>query len=104
MDLNKLMKQAQQMQQKVAAAQASLGNRTVEASVGGGKVVVVATAAGDVQSIKIDPSIVDPSDVDFLQDLVLSGVQQAIAQGKELASSEMGKITGGMGLPPGMGF
>lgn len=104
MNIQKLMKQAQQMQQKMAEAQAALGARTVEASVGGGKVVVVATAAGDVQAIKIDPSIVDPADVDFLQDLVLSGVQQAIAKGKELASSEMGKVTGGMGLPPGMGF
>jgi DNA-binding YbaB/EbfC family protein len=104
MNLEKLMKQAQQMQAKMQAAQASLGSRTVEASVGGGKVVVVATAAGDVQSIKLDPSIVDPADVEFLEDLILSGVQQAIAQGKELSASEMGKLTGGMGLPPGMGF
>ena len=104
MNLEKLMKQAQQMQAKMQAAQASLGSRTVEASVGGGKVIVVATAAGDVQSIKLDPSIVDPADVEFLEDLILSGVQQAIAQGKELSASEMGKLTGGMGLPPGMGF
>ncbi len=104
MNIQKLMKQAQQMQQKMQEAQASLGTRTVEAAVGGGKVTVVATAAGEVVSIKIDPSIVDPTDVEFLQELVLSGVQAAIAQGQALASSEMGKLTGGMGLPPGMGF
>ena len=104
MNIAKLMKQAQQMQQKMQVAQESLSSRTVEASVGGGKVTVVATAAGDVLSLKIDHSIVDPSDVDFLQDLVLEGVKQAIEQGKALAASEMGKLTGGMGLPPGMGF
>jgi DNA-binding YbaB/EbfC family protein len=104
MNIQKLMKQAQEMQQKMQQAQATLGTRTVEASVAGGKVTVVATAAGDVCSIKIDPSIVDPADVEFLQELVLSGVQQAIEQGRALASSEMGKLTGGMGLPPGLGF
>ncbi len=104
MDIAKLMKQAQQMQQKVQQAQESLSSRTVEASVGGGKVTVVATAAGDVLSIKIDPSIVDPSDVEFLEELVLTGVKQAIQEGKTLAASELGKVTGGMGLPPGMGF
>jgi nucleoid-associated protein EbfC len=104
MDIQKMLKQAQQMQQKMQDAQAALASQTVTASVGGGKVTVVATAAGDIISIKIDPSIVDPSDVDFLQELVLSGVQQAIQDGRTLASAEMGKITGGMGLPPGMGF
>ena len=104
MDIAKLMKQAQQMQQKVQQAQESLSSKTVEASVGGGKVTVVATAAGDVLSIKIDPSIVDPSDVEFLEELVLTGVKQAIQEGKTLAASELGKVTGGMGLPPGMGF
>lgn len=104
MNIAKLMKQAQQMQQKMAEAQETLGSKTVEVTAGGGKVIVVATAGGDVLSIKIDPSIVDPADVEFLQDLVLTGVQQAIAKGKEMASAEMGKLTGGMGLPPGMGF
>jgi nucleoid-associated protein EbfC len=104
MDIAKLMKQAQQMQQKVQQAQESLSSRTIEASVGGGKVTVVATAAGDVLSIKIDPSIVDPNDVEFLEELVLTGVKQAIQEGKTLAASELGKVTGGMGLPPGMGF
>jgi nucleoid-associated protein EbfC len=98
MNIQKLMKQAQQMQAGMAAAQEELGKRTVEATVGG-KVTVVATCAGDVQSIKIDKSVVDPEDVDFLQDLVLKGVQEAVNKGKEVAATEMKKLTGGMGLP-----
>ncbi|MCW1926183.1 YbaB/EbfC family nucleoid-associated protein [Luteolibacter arcticus] len=99
MNIQKLMKQAQQMQAGMAAAQEELAKRTVETSVGGGKVTVVATCAGDVQSIKIDKSVVDPEDVDFLQDLVLKGVQEAVNKGKEVAAAEMKKLTGGMGLP-----
>jgi DNA-binding YbaB/EbfC family protein len=99
MNIAKLMKQAQQMQAGLAAKQEQLSSETVEASVGGGKVIVVATCAGDVQSIKIDPSVVDPSDVEFLQDLVLKGVQEAINKGRERSAAEMGKLTGGLGIP-----
>ncbi len=101
MNIAKLMKQAQQMQAGLAAKQEELAVRTVEASVGGDKVHVIATCSGDVLSIKIDPSVVDPEDVDFLQDLVLKGVQEAIAKGKETAAAEMKKLTGGLG---GMGI
>lgn len=99
MNIAKLMKQAQQMQAGMAAAQEELARKSVEASVGGGKVTVVATGAGEVLSIVIDRSVVDPEDVDFLQDLVLKGVQEAIAKGKAMADAEMKKLTGGMGLP-----
>ena len=99
MNIQKLMKQAQQMQAGVAAKQEELAEQTVEASVGGGKVVVVANCAGDVQSIKIDPSVVDSEDVEFLEDLVLKGVQEAITKGKETAAAEMKKLTGGLGIP-----
>jgi len=99
MDLNKLMQQAQQMQAGVQKAQEELATKTVEARVAGGKVVVVATGAGDVQSITIDPSIVDPSDVEFLQDCILTGVQEAITNGKAMAAEEMGKLTDGLGIP-----
>ena len=88
------------MQEQMARTQAELEEKTVEISAGGGKVTVVANGAGDVVSIKIAKEIVDPEDVEILEDLILSGVQQAITQGKELASSEMSKITGGM---PGLG-
>lgn len=98
MNLNKLMKQAQKMQEQMAKTQAELEDKTVEVSAGGGKVMVVANGAGNVLSIKIDKTVVDPEDVEILEDMILSGVQQAISQGKELAGSEMEKITGGLGL------
>ncbi len=99
MDIQKLMKQAQQMQAGMQKTQEELAAKHVEASVGGGKVTVVANGAGDVQSITIDPSVVDPNDVEFLQDLILSGVQEAISKGKAMAAEEMGKLTGGLGIP-----
>src|SRR5256885_12439941 len=98
MNLNKLMKQAQKMQEQMAKTQAELEQKTVEVSAGGGKVKVVANGAGDLLSIKIAKEIIDPADAEILEDLLLTAVQQAVAQGKELASSEMGKITGGMGM------
>ena len=99
MNINKLMKQAQKMQEQMARTQAELEEKTVEVTAGGGKITVVANGAGDLLSIKIAPEIVDPEDVEILEDLILSGVQQAIAKGKEIAGSEMSKITGGMNLP-----
>ncbi|MFV1995310.1 MAG: YbaB/EbfC family nucleoid-associated protein [Verrucomicrobiales bacterium] len=104
MNIAKMMKQAQKMQQDMQDAQAALAEQTVEATAGGGKITVVANGAGDIQSIKIDPAVVDPEDVEMLEDLVLSGVTQAAQKAKELAGEEMGKITGGMGLPPGLGM
>jgi DNA-binding YbaB/EbfC family protein len=103
MNIAKMLKQAQQMQAKLAETQAELAEKTIEASVGGGKVKVVANGAGDVVSIKIDPQVVDPTDVEMLEDLVLSGVQQAIEDAKKMASGEMGKLTAGLNIP-GMPF
>jgi len=97
MNLNKLMKQAQKMQEKMAQAQADLAEKTVEVQAAGGKITVVANGAGDVISIKIAKEIVDPEDVEFLEDAVMDGVRQAIEQGKAIATSEMSRITGGMG-------
>src|SRR5438270_3923873 len=99
MNLNKLMKQAQQMQAQMAKAQSELEEKTVEVTAAGGKIKVTANGAGEILSIKIDQAIVDPNDVKFLEEAVLSGVQQAIEQGKALAQSEMKKITGGLGMP-----
>ena len=99
MNIQKMMKQAQQMQASMAAKQEELAAEIVETSVGGGKVTVTANCAGDVQSIKIDPAVVDPDDVEFLEDLVLKGVQEAVNKGKEQAAAEMGKLTGGLGIP-----
>lgn len=99
-----MMKQAKKMQEQMLQAQSELADKTVTATAGGGKVTVVANGAGDVISIKIAKEVIDPEDVEMLEDLVLTGVRKAIEEGKALAQSEMGKLTGGMGLPPGLGF
>ena len=104
MNIQKMMKQAAKMQEQLAAAQAELADRTVTATAGGGKVTVTANGAGEVLAIKIDKAVVDPEDVEMLEDLILTGVQKAIGEGKALQQSEMSKLTAGMGLPPGMGF
>lgn len=98
MNLNKLMKQAQRMQEQMTKTQAELEAKTVQVESAGGKVTVVANGAGNVISIRIAKEIVDPDDVEFLEDAVLSGVRQAIEEGKALASSEMSKITGALGM------
>jgi DNA-binding YbaB/EbfC family protein len=82
----------------MARTQAELEQKVVEVSAGGGKVKVTANGAGDVVAIKIDKEVVDPNDVEFLEEIVLSGVKQAIEQGKALAQSEMSRITGGLGM------
>ena len=104
MNIQKMMKQAQKMQADMQQAQEELGQRIVEATAGGGKITVTANGAGDILSIKISKDVVDPNDVEMLEDIVLTGVQKAIAEGRALMQAEMGKITGGMGLPPGLGF
>jgi DNA-binding YbaB/EbfC family protein len=104
MNIKKMMQQAQKMQEQMLKAQDDVSKKMVTATAGGGKVTVVANGAGDVVSIKISPEVVDPQDVEMLEDLVLTGVRKAIEEGKLLAQSEMGKLTAGMGLPPGLGF
>ena len=94
-----MLKQAQQMQAKMAETQEELAAKTVVATSGGGKVTVVANGAGDVVSIKIDPAVIDPSDAEFLEDLVLAAVKEAIEKAKSMAQDEMGKLTSGMNIP-----
>lgn len=99
MNIQKMLKEAQRMQQRMAETQAELANKHVEASSGGGKVKAVASGAGDIVSIKIDPQVVDPQDVEFLEDLVLAAVKQALEDARNLAGEEMGKLTGGLNIP-----
>ena len=98
MNIAKMMKQAQQMQKKMQDAQEALAEKQIESRVGGGKVTVTATGAGDIVGIKIDPAAVDPDDVEFLEDLVLQGVKQAQEDAKVLAQEEMAKVGGGLDL------
>lgn len=98
-NLGKLVKEAARMQEKMEKVQAELASRTVEASSGGGAVKAVARCDGTLASIKIDPQAASASDVSMLEDLVLSAVNQSLTQAKEIANSEMGKLTSGLSLP-----
>jgi DNA-binding YbaB/EbfC family protein len=103
MNIKKMMQQAQKMQEQMLQAQEGLAKRTITATAGGGKISVVANGAGDVLSIKIAPEVVDPQDVELLEELVLTGVKKAIEEGRALAQTEMGKLTGGLNSP-GLGM
>ncbi len=100
--LSNIMKQAQQMQERVKKLQEEAASKTVEASSGGGMVTVVANGRQEVLSIKIDPSVVDPKDLEMLQDLITAAVNEALRKSQDLMKEEMGKLTAGMGLPPGL--
>jgi DNA-binding YbaB/EbfC family protein len=99
MRLDNVMKQAQKMQKQMMEIQEELANRTVEATVGGGVVSVVANGQQQIISINIDPEVVDPADVEMLQDLILAAVNEAYRKAQELMTSEMNKLTGGMKIP-----
>ena len=94
-----LLKQAQMMQSKMESIQKELANKRVEASVGGGMVRVTGDGEQNILDIKISPEIIKPEEADMLQDLVLSGVQEAIKMSRDLAAKEMSALTGGMSLP-----
>lgn len=97
--MSKMLKQAQELQAKMAQIQEDLQQRTVEATAGGGMVTVVATCGQQIQAIKIQPEVVDPADVEMLEDLVVAAVNEALRKGQETAAEEMGKLTGGLNLP-----
>ncbi len=98
----KMLKQIQQMQAKMAKIQEELGEKMVTGTAGGGMVEVVANGHQKVLSVKVKPEVVDPADVEMLQDLVLAAVNDAMDKARELATKEMGAMTAGMGLPPGL--
>ncbi len=98
-DFSNLLKQAQKMQKEMGRIQTELRERVVEGTAGGGMVKVHVNGAQEVLSIKIDPQVVDPDDVDMLEDLVTAAVKQGLKSAKELSESEMAKLTGGINLP-----
>ncbi|MBA4368769.1 MAG: YbaB/EbfC family nucleoid-associated protein [Desulfobacterium sp.] len=97
--MGNMMKQAQQLQAKMMKMQEELGEKTVEAASGGGMVKVVANGKQQIVSISIEKEVVDPEDVDMLQDLILAAVNDALTKSQEMVSSEMGKLTGGLNIP-----
>jgi nucleoid-associated protein EbfC len=97
--MGNIMKQAQQMQQKMTRLQEELAEREVEASAGGGMVAAVVNGKQQLISLKIEKNVVDPEDVEMLQDLVMVAVNEAIKKSQDMMQEEMGKITGGMNIP-----
>jgi DNA-binding YbaB/EbfC family protein len=102
-NLNQMMKQVQKMQADMAKAQEELAAEVVEASAGGGMVVVRISGDLELKELRIDPDAVDPEDVDMLQDMVLAAVNEAIRSAQELAASKMSAATGGLGGAGGLG-
>lgn len=98
MNMQNMMKQAQQMQLQIQKIQEEVEQREVEATSGGGVVRVVATGKKVVKSIEIKPEAVDPDDVEMLEDLVLAAVNEALSKADEMMQQEMGKVTGGMNM------
>ncbi|HMB71042.1 MAG TPA: YbaB/EbfC family nucleoid-associated protein [bacterium] len=102
MNINKMMKQMQEAQARMAEAQEEIAAKQVEATAGGGMVKVVMGGDGTLQSIAIDKEVVDPEDVDMLQDLIVAAVNEGKRRAGEVAAAEMQKAAGGLGLPPGL--
>ena len=96
-NINNLMKQAQKMQRDMERIQEELAEKTVEATAGGGAVKVIASCDRKVQELIVSPEVVDPEDIDMLQDLIIAAVNEALRKAEETSSAEMGKVTGGMG-------
>jgi DNA-binding YbaB/EbfC family protein len=102
--MGNLMAQMQKLQEEMEKTQAALEDEEVSVSAGGGVITVVATGQQRIKSISIEPEVVDPDDVEMLQDLVLAAVNDALQKAQELQEERMGGLTGGLGLPPGLGL
>ncbi len=98
-NMSGMMKQAQQLQKKMMKTQAELATKTIEASAGGGMVKVIANGGQKIESIVLEAEVVDPEDIEMLQDLVLAAVNDALNKSQEMVSAEMSKLTGGMNIP-----
>jgi DNA-binding YbaB/EbfC family protein len=99
MDMSEIMRQAQQMQQKMSQVQNELVGRTVTASVGGGMVSVTFNGKNELLSIRIEKEVINPEDQTMLQDLIVSAVNEGIKKAQDMARAEMSKITGGINIP-----
>ena len=97
--IGKFLKQAQKMQKDMAKIQAEMADKTVEAAAGGGMVTVIANGNQEITSIKIEKEVVNPDDIEMLENLVVAAINEGLRKSKEMASEEMGKLTGGMNIP-----
>ena len=98
-NFNTIMKQAKKMQERMASLQKELETKTVEAQAGGGMVRVVVNGKFEIVSLKIEKEVINPEDIEMLQDLVAAAVNEGIRKSQEMAASEMAKITGGLNIP-----
>jgi DNA-binding YbaB/EbfC family protein len=101
-NIKNLLKQANKMKEQMEKLQAEAGEKTVEASAGGGMVTVIAKARGELVSIRIEPEIVNDNDIEMLQDLITAAVNDALGRGQDLMKEEVAKLAGGLGIPPGL--
>jgi DNA-binding YbaB/EbfC family protein len=103
-NMGQLMKQAQQLQSKMAKLQDEIGEKTVEASAGGGMITVVANGRQEILAVHVDPEVIDPGDQEMLQDLILAAVNDALSRARAMMNEEMGNLTKGMNIPglPGL--
>ncbi|MBK6684675.1 MAG: YbaB/EbfC family nucleoid-associated protein [Deltaproteobacteria bacterium] len=99
MNINELMRQAKKMQDKLQQVREEAGTTTVEGTAGGGMVTVVANGKNEILSVKIDPKVVDPAEIEMLQDLLVAATNQAIARANEMMQGEIAKVTGGLQVP-----
>ena len=97
--MSDMIRQAQQMQRKMAKVQEELKTREVEAQAGGGMITVTATAGGEVTKVSIDPSVLEAGDKEMLEDLVMAAVNEALKKSQEMMAEEMSKVTGGFNIP-----
>jgi DNA-binding YbaB/EbfC family protein len=102
MNIQEMMRQAQRMQKKIQKVQEEMAEQKVEGTAGGGMVVVTANGRGEVLGVKIEKDVVDPEDVEMLQDLVMAATNQALTRAQEMMQTEMSKVTGGMPGMPGL--
>jgi len=99
MDMNAIMRQAQEMQQKMGQVQEELAKKTVDATVGGGMVTATVSGKSELLAIKIEKEVINPDDQAMLEDLVVSAVNEALRKAQDMSQSEMRKLTGGMNIP-----
>jgi DNA-binding YbaB/EbfC family protein len=102
--LGGMLQQVQKLQEEMVKAQEALADETVSVTAGGGAIEVTITGQQRLMAVKMDPEIVDPEDVEMLQDLIVAAVNEAIEQSQALAAERLGALTGGLGLPPGLGL
>lgn len=98
-NMNQMMKQAQSLQKKMLKTQKELASKTVEATAGGGMVKVVVNGSQNLESIHLEKEVVDPEDLEMLQDLILAAVNDALKKSQDMVSGEMNKLTGGLNIP-----